>query len=123
MKNRFFLPILGIGLMMAFAISYCSKGSSGYGSNNGNNNGGGGGTTISIANMAYSTTNLSVAAGTKVTWTNNDNVTHTVTADDGSFDSGDITPGYSYSKTFSTKGSYPYHCIYHAAMKATVTVN
>ncbi|OQP62880.1 hypothetical protein A3860_26585 [Niastella vici] len=76
-----------------------------------------------MQNMSFSVASLTVKAGTTVTWTNNDNVTHTVTADDNSFNSGDITAGHSYTKTFSVQGTFPYHCIYHSMMKATVIVN
>jgi plastocyanin len=76
-----------------------------------------------MQNMSFSVASLTVKAVTSVTWTNNDNVTHTVTADDNSFNSGDITAGHSYTKTFSVQGTFPYHCIYHSMMKATVIVN
>lgn len=105
--------------IIAIAIYACSK-SSGYGNNNGNNNGTG--NSVSIKNFAFSVNSLTVSAGTKVTWTNNDATTHTVTADDGSFDSGNIAPGGSFSKTFSTAGAYAYHCSIHSTMKAKVEV-
>jgi len=57
-----------------------------------------------------------------VVWTNDDSVPHTVTADDGSFSSGNLNPGDSYSFTFITPGTYAYHCNYHSWMKGTVIV-
>lgn len=48
--------------------------------------------SVSIQNFAFSPGTIQVTAGTTVTWTNNDQTTHTVTADDGSFDSGDVAP-------------------------------
>ena len=57
-----------------------------------------------------------------VTWTNNDATTHTVTADDGSFNSGNIAPGGKFSHTFSTAGTIAYHCSIHTSMKAKVVV-
>jgi plastocyanin len=63
-----------------------------------------------------------VAVGTTVTWTNQDSTAHTVTANDGSFDSGPIQPGKSFSHTFSTAGTVAYHCKIHPSMTATVTV-
>jgi plastocyanin len=58
-----------------------------------------------------------------VTWDNQDTATHTVTATDGSFNSGDIKPGTSWSYTFSAPGNYTYYCLYHTAwMKGTVVV-
>lgn len=79
--------------------------------------------TVTMQNMSFSTTSLSITKGTTVTWTNNDNTTHTVTADDNSFNSGDITAGHSFTRTFSTPGTFAYHCIYHSMMKANVVVN
>lgn len=57
-----------------------------------------------------------------VTWTNNDAAPHTVTADDGSFSSGNLNSGDSYTLTFDKPGTYTYHCSYHPWMKATVVV-
>lgn len=123
MKKQYFLPLLVIGVLVAALASHCSKGSS-YGSSmNNNNNPGANTSTVTMKNMSFSIGSLTVKAGTTVTWTNNDNTTHTVTADDNSFNSGDITAGYSFSKTFSAQGTFPYHCTYHSTMKATVIVN
>jgi plastocyanin len=76
-----------------------------------------------MQNMSYSAVNLSVTAGTSITWSNTDTTKHTVTADDNSFNSGDIPPGQSYTRIFSNTGSFSYHCIYHAMMKASINVN
>ncbi|HVZ55207.1 MAG TPA: cupredoxin family copper-binding protein [Chitinophagaceae bacterium] len=127
MKKQFFLAatVLAAGCLIFFA---CSKGGSGYGTggnNTGGNNTGGTGTgnTVSISGMAFSKSDLAVSAGTTVTWTNNDAVAHTVTADDGSFDSGSIASGKTFTHTFSAAGSYPYHCSIHSGMTAKITVN
>jgi plastocyanin len=73
---------------------------------------------------AYGINPLMVVMGTTVTWTNNDTLPHTVTADDNSFDSGTIQPGQSYSHTFGTAGSYTYFCSIHgkASMSGAVQV-
>ena len=57
-----------------------------------------------------------------VTWVNRDTVTHTVTATDNSFNSGDIVAGGSWSFTFSTPGTYTYYCVYHSWMRGSVIV-
>ena len=57
-----------------------------------------------------------------MTWTNNGPSVHTVTADDGSFDSGNISVGKTFSHTFQTAGTFAYHCTIHPFMKATVIV-
>jgi plastocyanin len=77
---------------------------------------------VSIAGFAFDSPSLEVPAGTTVTWTNNDGASHTVTADDGSFDSGSIAGGGTYSFTFDTPGTYAYHCDFHQNMTATVIV-
>ncbi|MGI8951593.1 MAG: cupredoxin domain-containing protein [Chitinophagaceae bacterium] len=80
------------------------------------------GNKVTIANFAFSSSSLKVPAGTTVIWTNNDNTTHTVTADDGSFTSGDLVKGATYSITFTKTGTYPYHCKFHSMMVANVIV-
>jgi plastocyanin len=67
---------------------------------------------------------LTVKPGTKVTVMNTDSVTHTLTADGGAFDTGDILPGTSTTFTApATAGSYGYHCSIHLFMKATLVVS
>jgi plastocyanin len=79
--------------------------------------------SVSIANMSYSPASLTLKKGTKVTWTNNDDVAHTVTADTGNaFDSGNMDKGKTFSFTFNTAGTFAYHCTYHPNMHGTVTV-
>ena len=63
-----------------------------------------------------------VGVNNTVTWTNKDNLPHTVTADDGSFSSGNLNPTNQFSWTFSKPGTYSYHCSYHPWMKATIIV-
>jgi plastocyanin len=58
-----------------------------------------------------------------VTFVNEDSVTHTVTATDKSFDSGDMKAGATWTYTFNEPGNYSYYCIYHSAwMKGIITV-
>ncbi len=71
---------------------------------------------------AYGTNPLTIPVGTMVTWTNNDSVAHTATSDTGVFDSGPIPPGGSYSYTFMTPGTFPYHCAIHGAASMSGTV-
>ena len=77
---------------------------------------------VTIANFAFDPAELSVAAGTTVTWTNDDTAPHTVTEDDGLFDSGRLDQGASFSQTFDDPGTYAYHCDFHPSMKGTVVV-
>jgi plastocyanin len=84
--------------------------------------GGGGANAVTIQNFAFAPATLEVAVGTTVTWTNMDSATHTVTADDGSFDSNNLASSATFTQTFSTAGTFAYHCKIHTSMKATVTV-
>jgi plastocyanin len=74
--------------------------------------------------LNYSPANFVVVVGVNntVTFVNHDSTTHTVTANDGSFNSGDIPAGQSWTHTFSTPGTYNFHCNYHSFMVGTVTV-
>jgi plastocyanin len=77
---------------------------------------------VSIQNMAYNPSTLTVKVGTTVKWTNLDPATHDVTSDTGVFQSGNMTNGQTFSYTFNQTGTYPYHCILHPSMKATIVV-
>ena len=83
----------------------------------------GAGSNTSIG-KAYVPDPLTVVVGVNSTvdWVNNDNAPHTVTANDASFDSGNVAPGQSFTFTFTTPGMYQYHCIYHPWMTGTVIV-
>jgi plastocyanin len=80
------------------------------------------GSTITLASFSFSIKTLTVKVGQAVTWTNADPVIHTVTSDEGVWDSGDLAPGGSFTFTFSKAGTYAYHCSYHPYMKAVVIV-
>jgi plastocyanin len=71
---------------------------------------------------AFSPSNLTVAPGTIVTWTNTDLVAHTSTSDGSGWDSGAVAPGQQYSVAFPTSGTFHYHCAIHPGMVGTVTV-
>ena len=128
-KSRLLFGITLIFGLIAISNS-CSK-SSAYntpqGNNTGNNTGGSGGTVpganeVWIQNMTFNPSTISVTAGTTITWTNKDAIGHTVTSDAGLFDSGVIATNGTYQYTFSTTGSYAYHCKIHPGMIASVTV-
>ncbi len=78
--------------------------------------------TVTIVDFGFQPATLTVSAGTRVTWKNTGQVDHTVTANNGAFDSGSIAPGASFSFTFRTAGTYAYHCSIHPFMAGTVIV-
>ena len=77
---------------------------------------------VAIQNGAFAPGTIEVAAGTTVEWTNRDPMQHSVTAKDGSFDSGLLDPDAKYSHTFETAGTYEMFCTPHPFMKITVVV-
>lgn len=70
----------------------------------------------------FNPSSITINKGTTVTWTNKHSEVHTVTSNTGAFNSGDLTKGKQFAYTFTTAGTYAYHCIYHSPMKATVIV-
>jgi amicyanin len=83
--------------------------------------------TDSSGSFAFSPASLTIKAGSTVTWKNTTAASHTVTSDDGkSFDSGSANPiaaqSGTFSFTFTTAGTFAYHCAIHPFMKATIVV-
>src|SRR5215218_4904007 len=77
---------------------------------------------VSVVDFAFEPGTLSVPAGATVTWTNAGSRPHTVTADDGSFDSGRLDPGEQFSQTFDQPGTFTYHCGFHSEMQGSIVV-
>jgi plastocyanin len=90
--------------------------------------GGGGGAeaaSVDIPEIAFEPADISVKAGTTVTWTNSDDIPHTVTKEGGpgaEFDSGDLDPGSTFEQTFDAPGKVDYVCTIHPGQAGTVTV-
>ena len=137
MKNvrRFTVSALLVVALAALVGCGSGAGSSGggYGSSTppassgsatGGTTGGTSGTTsgaaVAIKNFAFSPASLTVNVGDKVTFTNNDSTTHTVTGD--GFSSGDIAPGASFTNTFTKAGTFAYRCSIHPTMTGSITV-
>jgi plastocyanin len=81
-----------------------------------------GGNSVSIANNTFEPGTLEVAAGTEVTWENQDGIAHRIASEDGSFDSEDLNQGDTFSATFDEAGDYPYICGIHPSMTGTIVV-
>ena len=77
---------------------------------------------IEIKDKKYAPAKLTIKAGQTVVWTNRDDSDHTIIADDGSFKSGDLSPGESFKFTFAKKGKFKFHCKYHPREKGEITV-
>jgi plastocyanin len=78
--------------------------------------------TVRIVQFAFVAANIDVTAGSGIIWANEDPTPHTVTADDGAFDSQQLEPGETFSTVLERPGDYPYRCEIHPTMTGTVHV-
>ena len=78
--------------------------------------------SVTISDDAFGPSAVTVSVGDTVTWTNSDDSPHTVTAEGGAFDSGNMDEGAVFSFTFTEPGTYAYRCDYHSDMQATIVV-
>jgi amicyanin len=78
--------------------------------------------SVTIRDFEFDPPTVTIGAGGTVTWTNEGPSVHTVTADDGSFGSGNLSSGGTFSQTFNEPGTYDYHCTPHPFMTAQVIV-
>lgn len=81
-----------------------------------------GAASVGMADNQFQPVAVTIGMGGVVTWTNTDTIPHTVTADDGSFDSGIMMPGDTFTRTFSSPGTVGYRCTLHPGMTGTVEV-
>ena len=77
---------------------------------------------VQIVDSTFSPATLTIQVGDTVTWRNADDRPHTVTSNDGAFDSGNLDEGVGFSFTFTEPGTYTYRCDYHPEMQATIVV-
>ena len=117
-RNR---TMLVAGLALVASIAGACGGSNGPAPK------GAGGTSVAISGFLFKPEKLTVHAGTTVTWTNGDDIDHTVTAGTpgaptGSFDSGNEARGATFSHAFMEPGTFPYFCKNHDGMRGEVDV-
>lgn len=83
--------------------------------------------TVMMVGLRFNPVEVHIPAGGTVLWVNSSRLAHTVTADDDSWDSGDVEVGDTFSMNFDTPGTYGYFCIPHGSpgvgMAATVIVD
>jgi plastocyanin len=77
---------------------------------------------LKIDNYAFMPKSVTVKAGTTVTWTNQDDETHTVTSTTKEFKSKPLSAGDKFTFTFTTPGTYKYFCSLHPFMTGTIVV-
>ena len=85
---------------------------------------------VTIDNFSFNPAALTIPAGTRVTWTNRDDIPHTVTdatdprgTKSGGTKSGALDTGASHARTFATAGTFAYFCSLHPHMQGTVVVH
>lgn len=101
MKHRFFMTVfIGILALPAFAAVH----------------------SVAISGFAFSPSSIDIDLGDTVEWTNDDTFLHTVTEDNGLFDSGNMFQGDTFAFTFNDADSYGYFCGVHPSMTGTVNV-
>jgi plastocyanin len=81
------------------------------------------GTEVKIDNFSFGPGTLTVAAGTTVTWTNRDDIPHTVVSTQGAFKSKAVDTDEKFSYTFAKPGTYSYFCSIHPKMTGKVVVH
>jgi plastocyanin len=81
-----------------------------------------GGTAVSISDFKFMPPRITVPAGTKLEFSNDDTAAHTATANDRSFDTGSIRKGKKATVTLKKAGTFAYICDFHPYMKGTVVV-
>ena len=78
--------------------------------------------TVAMKKQTFGPAHLTVAAGTTVVWINDDDMPHSVTADDKRFDSGALAPGQKFRWKADGSGAVAYHCIFHPSMTGVLDV-
>jgi YVTN family beta-propeller protein len=78
--------------------------------------------TISIANFAFAPSELTIAAGDTVTWSNDDSAPHGLAYKDGAPGANLLLPGAKFARAFDRPGSYDYICSVHPYMSGKVVV-
>ena len=138
MKKLLVLLIAGLALTLTFAACGDDDDDDGGGSSAGTTtteqtdtgaaqkpSGGGGTASVDMKDIQFVPKDVTVDAGTTITWTNSDSVPHTVTKDGGpgtDFDSGNVEPGDTFEQTFDAPGKVDYVCTIHPGQSGTVTV-
>lgn len=77
---------------------------------------------VIISKLSFQPASITVGKGSTIVWRNQDTISHTVTAGDGSFDSGTIVAGDTFIQRFDKVKTYTYSCSIHPEMKGTIIV-
>ena len=78
--------------------------------------------TVRIVDFTFHPRRIEVDRGTRVRWTNRDQVSHTTTSSTGLWDSGTLAPGDSFSRVLERPGTFRFSCTIHPSMTGRVVV-
>ncbi len=122
MRRIALLPLLLT--LAAPALAGCGGGGGGSSSTSSSGGGtSGNATAVTMKNIAFAPSSMTVKVGQKITWTNDDSVAHNVTATSGaSFRSSDFSQGGTFSYTPTKAGTIHYVCTIHPGMDGTIVV-
>ena len=107
---------------LAVVAGACGSDSDGDATAGGDAAGGDAANVLTIRDFRFSPEPLTVPVGTVVRVVNEDDAPHTATADDASFDTGDLGQDASAEITLSTAGEIAYHCAIHDYMRGVIRV-
>jgi plastocyanin len=120
--RRVLAPLLAAAL--ALGLTACGSSGSKTTSTSAKPATGGGGVNVSMKNIKFVPMEIQAKVGQKITWTNDDPVAHTVTAQKGAdFDSGTVNSGGTFSFTPKKAGTIDYVCTIHPGQTGTITVS
>jgi plastocyanin len=80
------------------------------------------GTKVTLKQLCFAPTVTHIQPGETVTWTNSDDLPHTITGMPGTFDSDELRLGETFKHTFPDAGTYAYYCVLHRRMAGAVVV-
>jgi len=109
------IAVLGVGGYLIYKGGYNKSGQASSDNDSVSTN------SVSISNFSFAPANITVKAGSTITFTNRESVAHTITADDGKFDQ-QVNPGKTTTVMINDPGAYDYHCSIHPSMKGTIIV-
>jgi plastocyanin len=128
MKKAWFPALIAVALLSLFILAGCGSKTTGTTTQDQTTTQNSGNTTtaqtgpvsINIKGFAFQPADVTIKAGSEVTWINDDSATHTVVGN--GFESGNLATGQTYKHTFDAAGVYSYHCGIHPNMQGKITV-
>jgi plastocyanin len=115
MKRLLIFPTVAFLLLLGTLLPFGSKNASAESTSSAAG-------AVKIDNFSFTPTTLTVPAGTTVTWTNSDDIPHTVVSDDKAFKSKVLDTDEKFSYTFTKPGTYAYFCSVHPKMTGKIVV-